>query len=80
MFQKNICCIHSLLLTGAVICIASQTDKSGCATQIVNVTEFELDKNMYADSFMVTAELEEYGTGKLTQLLDIVHLINSSSH
>ncbi|XP_070827272.1 alpha-2-macroglobulin-like protein 1 isoform X3 [Chaetodon trifascialis] len=39
------------------------TDKSGCATQIVNVTEFSLNKSMYDDSFEVSAEMEEYGTG-----------------
>ncbi|CAN9510976.1 unnamed protein product [Ophioblennius macclurei] len=40
-----------------------QTDKSGCVTQIIDVTEFALDNNNYSDSFTVTAELEEYGTG-----------------
>ncbi|XP_040902892.1 alpha-2-macroglobulin isoform X2 [Toxotes jaculatrix] len=39
------------------------TDKSGCATQTVNVTQFALNKNMYEDSFEVNAEIEEYGTG-----------------
>uniref|UniRef100_A0AAQ6A9J0 NTR domain-containing protein n=1 Tax=Amphiprion ocellaris TaxID=80972 RepID=A0AAQ6A9J0_AMPOC len=39
------------------------TDKSGCATQTVNLTAFALDKTMYTDSFQVSAEMEEYGTG-----------------
>ncbi|XP_047450424.1 alpha-2-macroglobulin-like protein 1 isoform X2 [Mugil cephalus] len=39
------------------------TDKSGCATQTVNVTEFAPDRTWYSDNFRVTAELEEYGTG-----------------
>ncbi|KAG7222449.1 hypothetical protein INR49_016253 [Caranx melampygus] len=39
------------------------TDKSGCATQIVNVTEFSPDKTMYDDNVDVTAEIEEFGTG-----------------
>ncbi|XP_045929763.1 alpha-2-macroglobulin isoform X2 [Micropterus dolomieu] len=39
------------------------TDKSGCATQTVNMTEFSLSKTVYDDSFEVNAEMEEYGTG-----------------
>ncbi|XP_018548785.1 alpha-2-macroglobulin isoform X1 [Lates calcarifer] len=39
------------------------TDKSGCATQTVNLAEFSLNKSMYDDSFEVNAEMEEYGTG-----------------
>uniref|UniRef100_A0AAX7U1I7 Alpha-2-macroglobulin-like n=1 Tax=Astatotilapia calliptera TaxID=8154 RepID=A0AAX7U1I7_ASTCA len=39
------------------------TDKSGCATQTVNMTAFFLHKNIYSDTFEVTAEMEEYGTG-----------------
>ncbi|XP_068561676.1 alpha-2-macroglobulin isoform X2 [Cebidichthys violaceus] len=39
------------------------TDKSGCATQTVNTTEFALEKNVYKENFEVVAELEEYGTG-----------------
>ncbi|XP_030599943.1 alpha-2-macroglobulin isoform X2 [Archocentrus centrarchus] len=39
------------------------TDKSGCATQMVNVTAFSVYNNLYSDSFEVTAEMEEYGTG-----------------
>lgn len=40
-----------------------QTDKSGCASQSVNVSEFAPNKRMYEDLFKVTAELEEFGTG-----------------
>ncbi|KAM4627145.1 alpha-2-macroglobulin isoform 2-T2 [Polymixia lowei] len=43
------------------------TDKNGCATQNVNVTEFALTKRMYEDSFEVEAEMEEYGTGVILQ-------------
>ncbi|XP_070685213.1 alpha-2-macroglobulin [Pempheris klunzingeri] len=39
------------------------TDRSGCVTQSVNLTEFSLTKSMYDDSFYVNAEMEEYGTG-----------------
>ncbi|XP_069577571.1 alpha-2-macroglobulin isoform X1 [Brachyistius frenatus] len=39
------------------------TDKSGCATQTVNMADFSLNKSIYADSFEVTAEMEEFGTG-----------------
>ncbi|KAM9359083.1 alpha-2-macroglobulin-like protein 1 isoform 2-T2 [Symphorus nematophorus] len=39
------------------------TDKSGCASQTVRLTEFALNKNMYDDSFVVSAEMEEFGTG-----------------
>ncbi|XP_034403872.1 alpha-2-macroglobulin isoform X2 [Cyclopterus lumpus] len=39
------------------------TDKSGCATQTVNLDAFSLNKTMYKDTFEVAAELEEYGTG-----------------
>ncbi|XP_077422372.1 alpha-2-macroglobulin-like protein 1 isoform X2 [Vanacampus margaritifer] len=47
------------------ICKTDQltTDSSGCATQMVNMTYFALNKNAYDDSFVVDAELEEYGTG-----------------
>lgn len=44
-----------------------QTDKSGCATHTVNMTAFSLHKNMYGDTFEVTAEMEEYGTGMQTK-------------
>lgn len=47
--------------------IILQTDKSGCATQTVSMTEFALNKIMYVDSFDVNAEMEEYGTGMLTE-------------
>ncbi|KAM7399816.1 hypothetical protein PAMP_019060 [Pampus punctatissimus] len=40
-----------------------QTDRSGCATQTVNMTAFSLNKNKYDDTFEVQAEMEEYGTG-----------------
>lgn len=39
------------------------TDKTGCATQNVNLTGFSLNRNTYDDSFHVTAEMEEFGTG-----------------
>ncbi|XP_029026578.1 alpha-2-macroglobulin isoform X2 [Betta splendens] len=47
------------------ICInfALTTDKSGCATQIVNLAEFSLRKGIYRDTFKANAEIEEYGTG-----------------
>ena len=42
-----------------------KTDKSGCATQVVDVTQFNLNMSGFRDSFLVQAEMEEYGTGKL---------------
>ncbi|XP_029699093.1 alpha-2-macroglobulin-like protein 1 [Takifugu rubripes] len=39
------------------------TDKSGCVSQTVDVSEFALNRHMYADRFEVSAELEEFGTG-----------------
>ena len=42
-----------------------KTDKSGCATQVVDVTQFNLNISGFQDSFHVQAEMEEYGTGKL---------------
>uniref|UniRef100_A0AAY5L6B0 Alpha-2-macroglobulin-like n=1 Tax=Esox lucius TaxID=8010 RepID=A0AAY5L6B0_ESOLU len=39
------------------------TDKTGCATQIVDVTRFGLSDSKFEDSFKVEAELEEHGTG-----------------
>ncbi|XP_019716918.1 alpha-2-macroglobulin-like protein 1 [Hippocampus comes] len=39
------------------------TDHSGCATETVSMADFALNKNTYADSFVVDAELEEHGTG-----------------
>uniref|UniRef100_A0A1A7Y2Z2 Alpha-2-macroglobulin-like 1 n=1 Tax=Iconisemion striatum TaxID=60296 RepID=A0A1A7Y2Z2_9TELE len=39
------------------------TDKTGCASETVNLSEFALNEYSYADSFDVTAELEEFGTG-----------------
>ncbi|XP_010738618.1 alpha-2-macroglobulin isoform X2 [Larimichthys crocea] len=50
--ENDVCSVYELT-----------TDKSGCATQIVNVTEFFPNKSMYDDSFHVNAEMEEYGTG-----------------
>lgn len=41
-----------------------QTDKSGCASQTVNISAFAPDKYMYMDRFVVSAELEEFGTGR----------------
>uniref|UniRef100_A0A669DFR7 Alpha-2-macroglobulin n=1 Tax=Oreochromis niloticus TaxID=8128 RepID=A0A669DFR7_ORENI len=52
--NKDLCKTYELTVS---------TDKSGCATQTVNVTAFSLHKNMYSDTFEVTAEMEEYGTG-----------------
>lgn len=40
-----------------------QTDKSGCASQSVNLTDFALYEHMYLNRFDVSAELEEFGTG-----------------
>lgn len=31
------------------------------------MTAFSLHKNMYSDTFEVTAEMEEYGTGRQTK-------------
>uniref|UniRef100_H2L617 Alpha-2-macroglobulin-like protein 1 n=1 Tax=Oryzias latipes TaxID=8090 RepID=H2L617_ORYLA len=39
------------------------TDKSGCATQNVALAGFAINAYNYFDSFEVTAELEEFGTG-----------------
>lgn len=41
-----------------------QTDKSGCASQTVDVGAFAPNKHMYVDRFDVSAELEEFGTGR----------------
>ncbi|XP_046891299.1 alpha-2-macroglobulin-like isoform X2 [Hypomesus transpacificus] len=47
------------------ICIKYEmtTDKSGCSTQVVDVTQFNLNMSGFQDSFQVQAEMEEYGTG-----------------
>uniref|UniRef100_A0A667Y638 Alpha-2-macroglobulin-like protein 1 n=1 Tax=Myripristis murdjan TaxID=586833 RepID=A0A667Y638_9TELE len=45
------------------LAVLFQTDKTGCATQTLNVTEFSPTKRSYEDSFEVEAEMEEYGTG-----------------
>ncbi|XP_042342251.1 alpha-2-macroglobulin-like protein 1 isoform X2 [Plectropomus leopardus] len=50
--QSDLCKLYTLT-----------TDKSGCATQVMNMTEFSLEKSMYDDSFELDAEMEEYGTG-----------------
>uniref|UniRef100_A0A3B4A788 Alpha-2-macroglobulin bait region domain-containing protein n=1 Tax=Periophthalmus magnuspinnatus TaxID=409849 RepID=A0A3B4A788_9GOBI len=39
------------------------TDKSGCTSQTVDLSEFFLNKSGYHDSFQVEAELQEFGTG-----------------
>uniref|UniRef100_H3DA42 Alpha-2-macroglobulin bait region domain-containing protein n=1 Tax=Tetraodon nigroviridis TaxID=99883 RepID=H3DA42_TETNG len=39
------------------------TDKSGCASQTINVGGFAPNKHTYVDRFEVSAELEESGTG-----------------
>ncbi len=54
-------------------CIIFQTDRSGCASQTVSLTEFSLRKNWYTDSFDVSAEMEEFGTGTLTAC-QILHI------
>lgn len=46
-----------------------QTDKSGCATQTVDLADFALDQNGFEDNFEVTADLEEFGTGTATSTL-----------
>lgn len=33
------------------------------------MTEFSLNKSIYDDSFEVDAEMEEYGTGRLTECM-----------
>ncbi|XP_078790051.1 alpha-2-macroglobulin-like isoform X2 [Oryzias latipes] len=50
--QKDICKTFEL-----------STDKSGCATQNVALAGFAINTYKYFDSFEVTAELEEFGTG-----------------
>ncbi|KAF6734888.1 Alpha-2-macroglobulin-like protein 1 [Oryzias melastigma] len=47
------------------ICVTFKltTDKSGCATQTVDLADFALDQNGFEDNFEVTADLEEFGTG-----------------
>uniref|UniRef100_A0AAX7T4K1 Alpha-2-macroglobulin domain-containing protein n=1 Tax=Astatotilapia calliptera TaxID=8154 RepID=A0AAX7T4K1_ASTCA len=56
--NKDLCKTYELTVS---------TDKSGCATQTVNMTAFFLHKNIYSDTFEVTAEMEEYGTGRQTK-------------
>ncbi|XP_041662781.1 alpha-2-macroglobulin-P-like [Cheilinus undulatus] len=40
-----------------------KTEKNGCATQNVNMTEFFINKSIYISRFEATAELTEEGTG-----------------
>ncbi|XP_026154585.1 alpha-2-macroglobulin isoform X2 [Mastacembelus armatus] len=65
VFCRNTRSYWYLSVREADLCKTYQmtTDKSGCAIQMVNVTEFSLNKNTYDDSFKVNAELEEFGTG-----------------
>ena len=42
----------------------SQTDRTGCAAHFIRVSEFGPTVKMYRDMFEVTAEMEEYGTGR----------------
>ncbi|XP_072310553.1 alpha-2-macroglobulin isoform X2 [Eucyclogobius newberryi] len=39
------------------------TDKSGCTSQTVDLSEFFLNKSGYHDNFQLEAELQEFGTG-----------------
>ncbi|XP_030632003.1 alpha-2-macroglobulin [Chanos chanos] len=39
------------------------TDKTGCASHMVDVTEFALNRTRYQDRFHVESEVEEFGTG-----------------
>lgn len=48
-----------------ICCSMLQTDKSGCASQTVNMTEFAINSGVYMDTFEVKAELAEFGTGRL---------------
>ncbi|KAF3855000.1 hypothetical protein F7725_023055 [Dissostichus mawsoni] len=50
--EKDICKTYELT-----------TDKAGCATQTVNLAVFQLNWSMNDVSFVLNAELEEYGTG-----------------
>ncbi|XP_077396695.1 alpha-2-macroglobulin-like protein 1 isoform X2 [Festucalex cinctus] len=54
---------HSAMESNTCTTYQLTTDASGCATHLVNMTAFALDKNTYDDRFVVEAELEEYGTG-----------------
>ena len=42
----------------------SQTDRTGCATHFIRVSAFGPRDQTYRDMFEVTAEMEEYGTGR----------------
>uniref|UniRef100_A0A665VQL3 Alpha-2-macroglobulin bait region domain-containing protein n=1 Tax=Echeneis naucrates TaxID=173247 RepID=A0A665VQL3_ECHNA len=50
--EKDICKTYELT-----------TEKNGCASQTVNLTDFALNKVLHDDSFEVNAEIEEFGTG-----------------
>ncbi|KAJ8368236.1 hypothetical protein SKAU_G00082640 [Synaphobranchus kaupii] len=39
------------------------TDKTGCATEIIDVTQFALNASRFEDLLSVQSEMEEYGTG-----------------
>ncbi|XP_077467102.1 alpha-2-macroglobulin-like protein 1 [Stigmatopora argus] len=56
---------YSWRSTGTNICktYTMRTDRTGCATEMVNIAEFALNKYRYEDIFVVSAELEEDGTG-----------------
>ncbi|XP_077579028.1 alpha-2-macroglobulin-like [Stigmatopora nigra] len=56
---------YSWRSTATNICktYAMRTDRTGCATKLVNIVGFALNKNTHQDSFEVSAELEEDGTG-----------------
>ncbi|XP_036391806.1 alpha-2-macroglobulin isoform X2 [Megalops cyprinoides] len=41
------------------------TDKSGCATETIDVRAYALNETQYEDSLEVDSEMEEYGTGVL---------------
>ncbi|KAI1893470.1 hypothetical protein AGOR_G00124050 [Albula goreensis] len=39
------------------------TDKTGCATKVIDVTRFAMNASRFEDSLEVESEMEEYGTG-----------------
>ncbi|XP_029528600.2 alpha-2-macroglobulin-P-like isoform X3 [Oncorhynchus nerka] len=55
---------HHWLYVSSNICklYIMKTDKTGCATQIIDVTRFALNESRF-DDFEVETEMEEYGTG-----------------
>lgn len=40
-----------------------QTDRSGCASQTVSLVDFDIQSDRYQDTFDLSAEIEEHGTG-----------------